>query len=566
MHVDDTTHNDENKRGVNDLAGMLFGDLGPDGLAKMPAPNGNGQGPVPVDPAAPLADQLTMTADGQLTTLITVPDALRILPQRLDFPETVPSPKRPGAVADLIAHMLADDEGVHLKHWRDSWFVWRDGRTGGRYQPLEGADNKYAVPDMVRAVLKDAKYTVELKGDNGGSKLANWDPTTRSVREVTDAIAASARPDETMSSGSWIGADAQAREEAMPGPEITCVANGLLWCPTSGGATARQLMPHTPTFFTTSSVAVGYDPEAMCPRWTRFLEELWPGDEHSKMLLQEWFGYVLTRSTSLHKILALIGTRRCGKSTASWVLEQLLGGISQVDHPTMARLAETFGLAPMLGKRLAIVGDARLGKTDNAIVEKLLMISGEDPVTVNRKGLAEINVKLDTRIMIVSNSMPDLKDTTGALASRFLPLRIRIEGFYGKEDRNLKGVLGRELPGILRWALEGADRLWANGGKFTLGANTLEDMEEVEREGSKVKAFAMDRLEFGEDEMSVKDDVYRAWEVWCEENGYMATGKSVFVRDLRDAYPSSIQITKTTPATGRKPALRGVRLLPKFDY
>jgi putative DNA primase/helicase len=563
--TDTDATNNENKSDVNDIAGMLFGDLGPGGLAKMPAPssNGNGRGSVPVNPEVPIGDQLTMTADGQLTTLITVPDALRILPQRLDFPETVPSPKRPGAVADLIAHMLADDEGVHLKHWRDSWFVWRDGRTGGRYQPLEGADNKYAVSDMVRSVLKSAKYQVETKN---GSELKDWDPNSRSVREVSEAIAASARPDETMASGSWIGADAEAREEKMPGPEITCVANGLLWCPTSGGAAARQLMPHTPAFFTTSSVAVGYDPEAVCPRWSQFLEELWPGDEHSKMLLQEWFGYVLTRSTSLHKILALIGTRRCGKSTASWVLEQLLGGISQVDHPTMARLAETFGLAPMLGKRLAIVGDARLGKTDNAIVEKLLMISGEDPVTVNRKGLAEINVKLDTRIMIVSNSMPDLKDTTGALASRFLPLRIRIEGFYGREDRNLKGVLGRELPGILRWALEGADRLWANGGKFTLGANTLEDMEEVEREGSKVKAFAMDRLQFGLDEVSVKDDVYHAWEVWCDENGYMATGKSVFVRDLRDAYPSSIKITKTTPATGRKPALRGVRLLPKFDY
>lgn len=563
--MDGTTPSNEHKTDVNDLAGMMFGDLGPNGLAAMPAPssNGNGRGPVPVDPAAPLGDQLTMTADGQLTTLITVPDALRILPQRLDFPETVPSPKRPGAVADLVAHMLADDEGVHLKHWRDSWFVWRDGRTGGRYQPLEGADNKYAVPDMVRSVLKSAKYQVETKN---GSELKDWDPNTRSIREVTEALAASARPDETMASGSWIGADAEAREEKMPGPEITCVANGLLWCPPKGGAAARQLLPHTPAFFTTSSVAVGYDPEAMCPRWSQFLEELWPGDEHSKMLLQEWFGYVLTRSTSLHKILALIGTRRCGKSTASWVLEQLLGGISQVDHPTMARLAETFGLAPMLGKRLAIVGDARLGKTDNAIVEKLLMISGEDPVTVNRKGLAEINVKLDTRIMIVSNSMPDLKDTTGALASRFLPLRIRIEGFYGKEDRNLKATLGRELPGIFTWALDGADRLWANGGKFTLGANTLEDMEEVEREGSKVKAFAMDRLEFDPASMAVKDDVFRAWEVWCDDNGYMATGKNVFVRDLRDAYPSAIKITKTTPTTGRKPALGGVRLLPKFDY
>lgn len=558
---DNSTPPDNGKTGIEDIAGMIFGDLGPNGLAEIPAPNGNGS--VPVDPDAPLADQLTMTDTGQLTTLITVPESLRILPQRLDFPETVPAPKRPGAVADLIAHMLADDEGVHLKHWRDNWFVWRDGRTGGRYQPLEGADNKYAVPDMVRSVLKTAKYQVETKN---GSELKDWDPNNRTVREVTDAIAAGARPDETMASGSWIGADAAEREQRMPGPEITCVANGLLWCPTKGGAQARQLLPHTPAFFTTSSVAVGYDPEAQCPRWSQFLEELWPGDEHSKMLLQEWFGYVLTRSTSLHKILALIGTRRCGKSTASWVLEQLLGGISQVDHPTMARLAESFGLAPMLGKRLAIVGDARLGKTDNAIVEKLLMISGEDPVTVNRKGLAEINVKLDTRIMIVSNSMPDLKDTTGALASRFLPLRIRIEGFYGKEDRNLKATLGRELPGILCWALEGADRLWANGGKFTLGANTLEDMEEVEREGSKIKAFAMDRLEFDPDSVTVKDDVFRAWEVWCEDSGYMATGKNVFMRDLRDAYPSSFKIGKTSPTTGRKPALVGVRLLPRFDY
>jgi hypothetical protein len=76
----------------------------------------------------------------------------------------------------------------------------------------------------------------------------------------------------------------------------------------------------------------------------------------------------------------------------------------------------------------------------------------------------------------------------------------------------------------------------------------------------------MDRLAFEDESVAVKDDVFRAWEVWCEENGYMATGKSVFVRDLRDAYPSSVKITKTSPSTGRKPALGGVRLVPRFDY
>lgn len=542
----DSTPNTEDKTGVDDIAGMIFGDLGPEGLT-VPAPNGRAEPP------------RDMPDDKPLTSLISVPDSLRILPQRLDFPEPVPSPKRPGAVADLIAHMLADDEGVHLKHWRDSWFVWREGRTRGRYQPLEGADNKYAVPDMVRSVLKTATYMPEPRGDKPPAPKS-WDPNNRSVKEVADALAASSRPDETMSSGSWIGPDAPERELNMPGSEITCVANGLLWCPREGGAQARELMDHTPRFFTTSSVSVAYDPDAGCGRWMQFLEELWPGDPDSRALLQEWFGYVLAQSTSLHKILALVGPRRCGKSTVSWVLEQLLGGITQVDHPTMQRLTENFGLAPMLGKRLAIVGDARLGKTDTAIVEKLLMISGEDPVTVNRKGLAEINVKLDTRIMIVSNSMPDLKDTTGALASRFLPLRVRIEGFYGKEDRTLKTVLGLELPGILSWALEGADRLWANGGRFTIGETTKEDMEEVERESSKVKAFAMDMLNFDPEGIVLKDRAHELWSMWCADNGYMPTGKSVFVRDLRDAYPESVKIIKTPPSEGRKPALKGIRL------
>lgn len=493
------------------------------------------------------------TNDKPLTALMAVPDNLRILPQRLNFGGPVPAPKRPGAVADLIAHLLADDEGVHLKHWRDQWHIWRQDRTGGRYQPLGGSDNKYAVPDMVRSVLEHAK----IKIDND---VKPWDPNSRSVKEVTEALAAFSRPDETMVSGSWIGPDAEDRESETPGSEVTCVANGLLWCPTYGGVSARRLLPHTPAFFTTASVAVGYDPDAECTRWMQFLNELWPDDEDSQKLLQEWFGYVLARSTSLHKILALVGTRRCGKSTIAWVLEQLLGGVPQVDHPTMARLAEPFGLAPMLGKRLAIVGDARLGKSDAAIVEKLLMISGEDPVTVNRKNREEISAKLDTRIMIVSNSMPDLKDTTGALASRFLPLRIRIEGFYGREDRFLKRVLGSELPGILRWALEGADRLWANGGRFTIGDHTKEAMEEVEREGSKVKAFAMDALVFDPESTAVKNDVFEAWTLWCADNGYHPTGKNVFVRDLRDAYPGRVDLIKLPPSEGRRPALKGVRL------
>lgn len=537
-----STPNGQDKTGMDSLESMILGDLAPQ---PRPVPPGGSDG----------GDQLTMTEDGRLTTHITLPGTVHLLPRRLEFVDQVPPPGRPGAVARLIAHMLADDEGVHLKHWRDSWYVWRDGHTGGRYRAFGGVDNKYAVPDMLRSVLEHATF-------DDGKNIRPWDPNNRKVREVADALAAFSRPDETMSAGTWIGNDAERREAETPGHEITCVANGLLWCPTGeGGASARKLMPHSPAFFTDAAVAFPYEPEARCPLWLKFLGELWPGDEASQSLLQEWFGYVLTRSTALQKILVITGPKRSGKGTIAWVLEALLGGRSEVDHPMMSTLADTYGLSNMLGKRLAIFGDARMGKSDSAIVEKLLMISGEDPVTVQRKYLSAVVTKLDVRLMILSNSMPDLRDTTGALASRFLPLPIKIEGFFGKEDKDLKRKLGGEMSGILRWALEGADRLWANDGRFTLGDSVRSAMEQAERQGSPLRSFVMDRLEFDPTGREPKDSLYMVYQSWCEAEGFHALGKNVFYRQLNDAYPHHGLTAIKPRIDGRQiPCLAGVRL------
>ncbi len=545
---DNTTPSNNSKMGELDLQSFMLGDAAPK-PREDPEPTSVG------------GDQLTMTPDGHLTTHITIPDTLKLLPRCLDFSEPVPGPQRPGAVARLIAHMLADDEGVHLRHWRDGWYIWRDGRTGGRYRPFGQVDNKYAVPDMVRALMDNATYQYETQ--KRGVEVKNWDPNNRSVKEVTDALAAASRPDETMSAGTWIGNDAAARELETPGNEVTCVANGLLWCPPSKGAESRKLMPHTPAFFTDAAVAVDYDPEAECPLWMKFLGELWPDDHASQQLLQEWFGYVLTRSTSLQKILVLVGPRRCGKGTAAWVLEELLGGRSEVDHPLMSTFGDKYGLSNMLGKRLAIFGDARMEKSEASIVEKLLMISGEDPVTVERKYLSPVITKLDVRLMIMSNAMPDLRDTTGALAGRFLPLPIKIEGFYGKEDRTLKHKLGRELTGILNWALEGADRLWGNDGKFTVGENVKSAMGEADRSGSPLKAFTMDRLVFEAGAAATKDSVYWAYEAWCEAEGFHKKGKNVFFRDLMSIYPDRLGAGRHTIAGRQQTVLLGAYLSPE---
>ena len=56
-----------------------------------------------------------------------------------------------------------------------------------------------------------------------------------------------------------------------------------------------------------------------------FLRQLWPDDEESIAALQEFFAYVLSGRTDLHKIMLLIGPTRSGKGTIARVLAALLG-------------------------------------------------------------------------------------------------------------------------------------------------------------------------------------------------------------------------------------------------
>src|SRR5262249_16217788 len=159
--------------------------------------------------------------------------------------------------------------------------------------------------------------------------------------------------------------------------------------------------------------------------WLTFLGELWPGDSESIDTLQEWFGYSLTPDTRHQKILLLLGPPRSGKGVIARVLRGLVGP-GNVAGPTLSSLAERFRLSPLLGKPVAIVSDARLGgRTDAAtITERLLSISGEDALTVDRKNLSPLTAKLTARFMLLTNELPKVADSSGALPGRMIVLRL----------------------------------------------------------------------------------------------------------------------------------------------
>jgi putative DNA primase/helicase len=78
-------------------------------------------------------------------------------------------------------------------------------------------------------------------------------------------------------------------------------------------------------------------------------------------------------------------------------------------------------------------------------------------MSVPRKHQRDYTAKLSTRFLVISNEVPAFFDQSGALASRFIVLRLT-QSFFGREDRGLEDRLRAELPGILLWALAGLDR------------------------------------------------------------------------------------------------------------
>jgi len=412
-------------------------------------------------------------------------------------------------------------DGWMLRSYASQLMEWR----GNRYVPLEDGTLKNRLQPWLHDALR---YTLDKK--TGDMLLVDFESNPSTVNAALDTLrhhvhlAVSETPPFWLESG-----------DGRPDPrEILSCRTLNLHIPTG------TILRATPSLFTTSSLGFDYVPDAPAPvGWLAFLRQLWADDHESIQLLQDWLGYCLTPDTSQQKMLLLVGPRRSGKGTIGRVLTQLIGQ-DNVVGPTTSSLAGPFGLQPLIGKSLAIVSDARFtGESVATVTERLLCISGEDTLTVDRKHLPSVTMRLPVRFMFLTNELPRLSDASGALAGRFVVLTLG-KTFYGQEDIGLTDRLLRELPGILLWALEGWLRLRQRG-RFVQPSSMEDAIRNMEDLSSPVGAFVRERCDVGASLRVWVDDLYIAWREWCEQEGRnVVSTKQTFGRDLLAAVPGII--------------------------
>lgn len=441
-----------------------------------------------------------------------------------------------------------DERGRPLVvRWAGAWWRWRDGHH-------RALDDEALRADLWRFLDRVEVETIDGDGNENCRPLA---ASSRRVSEVADALIAVAPSVEATAT----------MPHPLPGyagpdpARIAIVRNGLL------ELSSGDLHEPSPLLFATAGAAVDYDPDAVCPAWSAFLEQIFTDpdcgddgiDRESIRLAQQIFGWMTAGDTTRHKIPLFVGPQRSGKSTMMALLRALLGE-GNVCAPPLSSLAESrFGLAPLIGKSAAIIPDARLGsKADQATVAGLLLAaSGQDTISIDRKGRDAIEARLRCRVIIVTNELPRIGDSSGALTGRFLIVETR-RSFLGREDLGLEARLRAELPGVLRWALDGWRDLEANGWAQPASAGQM--LEELVRLGSPVQAFIDDRLVLDPAHETAIDVLYTEWRRWCDDNGRKEPGnKQTFARDLRAALPAVRVVRRGNQERVRMYAGLGVR-------
>jgi P4 family phage/plasmid primase-like protien len=298
---------------------------------------------------------------------------------------------------------------------------------------------------------------------------------------------------------------------------------------------------HLRSDYCTKMMPVSYDPSAVCPQFTKFLEWMFP-EEGVRTFIQTYSGLCLTGIVP-RKALILYGEGSNGKSTLAAVLKHMFDDvidhsgalIGRSYHQSAAFSTFTVGKhgGSAGGTRADIVGlkgarlivSAESNKSSSKQVVKLDMarikeFTGNDETKVRGLYQAEETKFVNQgKLILHTNNLPTINDDSNGAWDRITPVECGSSVAEEDQDPNLPGKLTSEASGILNWLLEGLAMY------FRQGLIATESMD-VSKDAYRGSENHMGRFVLEECEIVAQDttrtassEVYECYRAWCGRHG-----------------------------------------------
>lgn len=446
-------------------------------------------------------------------------------------------------LADANLAYYRSNEHRDLVNWNGEWYRYKDTH----YVKTEGREMKVRLRGFLQKFFLDG-------WKNGTDERSTVRNVTKAIIDnMIDAMAAQCELSKSVALDSWRNGDRH--NECLAFRNCILDMRELL-C--EGTEPEDCKIDHSPSWFSQTCLPYNCDLSAGCPNWCEFINQVFDGDPESIEAVQRWFGYLLLPDTRLEKMMFIIGPTRSGKGTMTKVMINLFGR-DTVASPMLSSMAtDEYALHTLHGKTIAIIPDARLSKRGNnkdAATELILGLSSNDPMDVRRKYLDTLSgVKMNLRFTLFSNKLPELDDSTAAMAGRGIFLLMR-HSFYGREDLGLLDRLLAELPGILNWSIVGRHNLLKEKNpRIIQPQSSAHLVRQMRMTIAPVSQFIRECTELHPASHGVLlNDLFERWCEWASDNAYVhRMDVTTFERKLVDAYPNLLTERVRNVLTGRK--------------
>lgn len=294
------------------------------------------------------------------------------------------------------------------------------------------------------------------------------------------------------------------------------------------------------TFFTLHQIPHNYDAKADCPKFKRFVNNLFY--EEDIPVIQEYLGYCLVPNTLAQTALFIVGEGGEGKSRITILMEHIIGHDNVVIGDFIG-LQDKFSTTSLDKQMMFIDDDLSLEALDDTSNFKKI-VTAETTMEVEPKGKPKYKTKLYSRILCCGNGAIQSKfDRSDGFYRRLLISKVK-PVHYDKPDRTLSDQLDKEIPGIINWLLEGLCRVVRNGFIIEPSVRMTQELQSVRDSSDTIQLFMSDEqfIEYTgdkDDKVSIKQ-LYDAYESWCQDNNYLVIHKNTFGKVIRKTYKANL--------------------------
>jgi putative DNA primase/helicase len=433
-------------------------------------------------------------------------------------------PSAPSAAVDWSQHGDVRNAHYFANRWRNElayvperkrWMRWEGGRWAWC---MAGEDVEYA-KETCRALYQAAGE--ELARDpEKGQKLVRDAVVAHSVQRLKAMLELAQSDPALVVSASRLDA-----KSCFLG-----VSNGVV------DLSSTTLLPNRPALYITRHCIANYHPDAPCPRWFKFLDEVFEGDQATINSVQRLLGYALTGLNTEEILTFCVGFGANGKSIFGNVISDIFGDYAKAAPSTMlaARRADDHGprgdIAMLDGVRLVSINELPAGMhLDEQVVKQL---AGREPISARYLYGEFFTYQPRFSAWVRTNHKPIIKGDDDGIWRRIVIIPFRRKFSQAEQDTHLEAKLLSERDGILRWMVEGA-QAYLTQGLYLSPAMRAERMQ-YRKESDLLGEFLEERTTRGQGQREEQSALYNGWDFWCRQNGTQPGTKATFTRRLAE--------------------------------